>query len=68
MPFIKTTSDGKKEVQVRSTIAILFTFAIIAGFFLDKVNADQFMGIVTMAISWYFAKANSSDTKKGDGL
>jgi hypothetical protein len=63
MPFIKTTLEGKKEIQVRAILAVAFAGAIIAGFFCKLLNPDQFMGIATMAISWYFAKGTISDSK-----
>jgi hypothetical protein len=64
MPIIKTTLDGKREIQVRATLAILFSVAIIVGFFSKLVNADQFLPIVSMAITWYFAKRDSEESKK----
>lgn len=66
MPFFTKSSDGTSAVQVRATLAVMFATAIIVGFYLKLLTADSFMGIATMAISWYFAK-RSEDDKKKDG-
>ena len=60
MPFIKSV-EGKSEVQVRECLAGLFAVAMIVGFFMGKVPADGFMGIATMAITYYFAKRSDED-------
>ena len=63
MPFIKTTSEGGKEFQVRAFLATLFACAIIGGFFCKLITADAFMGVAIMSVSWYFAKRGEDDKK-----
>lgn len=61
MPFITRSVDGKSEVQVRAILAGLFSLAIIGGFFCKLITADSFMGIATMAITYYFAKRGTEE-------
>ena len=61
MPFITKNIDGKSEVQVRAILAGLFSLAIIGGFFAALITADSFMGIATMAITYYFAKRGTEE-------
>lgn len=61
MPFIKTTSSGKKEVQVRATLAFIFAIGATAGFFLKLITPESYMTLVTMAVSFYFAKRGEKD-------
>jgi hypothetical protein len=64
MPFLTKSIDGKKDVQVRATLAVAFGAAIIVGFFTKLLNPDQFLAIATMCITWYFAKRNTDEDKK----
>lgn len=65
MPFfIKSTSDNKRELQVRATLAVLFGIATIVGFFMNLIPQDAFMPIAIMSISYYFAKRNTEDENK----
>ena len=61
MPFITRSVDGNSEVQVRAILAGLFSLAIIGGFFCKLITADSFMGIATMAITYYFAKRGTEE-------
>jgi hypothetical protein len=46
--------------RVRATILIIIALALIAGFFLDKVESQAFMSIASMVIGWLFG----SEVKK----
>lgn len=45
-----------KLIDLKSIITILITIALIYGFIVEKVNAEQFMTIATMIFTFYFAK------------
>lgn len=45
-----------KLIDLKSIITILITIALIYGFVVNKVNAEQFMTIATMIFTFYFAK------------
>lgn len=68
--FLKKSSQDSEgyQVQVRATLAILFSVAVIWGFFQGLVSQDAFLSIAIMAISWYFSKRSLEDetTKKDD--
>lgn len=40
--------------MVRPVLAFAFAGAIIVGFFLAKINTDQFMGIAGLIVGFYF--------------
>lgn len=40
--------------KVRPLIAILMTGGLIAGFFLKLVSPEAFIGIASVAITWFF--------------
>ncbi len=63
MPFVKTLSSGKREVQVRAFLATIFAVALVVGFFMKLVTQDAFLGIATMCITYYFSKRNIEDNK-----
>jgi uncharacterized membrane protein YoaK (UPF0700 family) len=45
-----------KLIDLKSIITILITGALIYGFVVAKINAEQFMTIATMIFTFYFAK------------
>lgn len=45
-----------KLIDLKSIITILITIALIYGFVVNKINAEQFMTIATMIFTFYFAK------------
>ena len=61
MPFIKTTTEGSKEIQVRAILAVAFAGAIIGGFFVKLISPEIFMSTATMVMTYYFAKRNIDD-------
>lgn len=50
-----------KLIDLKSIITILITIALIYGFIVDKINAEQFMTIATMIFTFYFAKKDKGD-------
>lgn len=45
--------------NVRAALAILFTVAIIGGFFLDKVASEVFFAVASSAITYYYTKTGT---------
>lgn len=50
-----------KLIDLKSIITILISVALIYGFIIDKINAEQFMTIATMIFTFYFAKKSKGD-------
>ena len=50
-----------KLIDLKSIITILITIALIYGFIVNKINAEQFMTIATMIFTFYFAKKEKGD-------
>lgn len=50
-----------KLIDLKSIVTILITIALIYGFIINKIDAEQFMTIATMIFTFYFAK-----NKKGE--
>lgn len=50
-----------KLIDLKSIITILITIALIYGFVVNKINAEQFMTIATMIFTFYFAKKEKGD-------
>lgn len=42
------------DSSIKAILAVLCIIGLIIGFFLDKVSAEAFMGIVTSVIGYYF--------------
>ena len=53
-----------KEI-VRPLISLIGVIGITAGFFLGKIGADAYLGIVAVAITWWFKSRD--DEKAGGG-
>lgn len=49
---------------VRPTIALMAMGGVLAGFFMDKLPAEAFIGIASVAITWWF---KSRDETKSTG-
>ena len=52
-----------KLIDLKSIITILITIALIYGFIVEKVNAEQFMTIATMIFTFYFAKKDKGNNE-----
>lgn len=48
-----------KLIDLKSIITIIMVIAMVAGWFSNKVTADQFIPLVTMILTFYFAKKGS---------
>ena len=51
----------KKLIDLKTIITISITGALIYGFVVDKIGAEQFMVIATMVFTFYFAKKDKGD-------
>lgn len=47
---------------VRPIIALIATVGITAGFFTDKINAQAYLALMSVAITWWF-KSRDDDKK-----
>lgn len=48
-----------KLIDLKSIITILMVGGLVAGWFLNKVTSEQFIPLVTMILTFYFAKKDS---------
>lgn len=57
-------------IDLKSIITIIMVVSLAVSFFLDKVTAEQFIPLVTMIITFYFAKKDNSkdEEKKEDSV
>ena len=49
-----------KLIDLKSIITILMIIALIFGWFVNKVNSEQFIPLVNMILIFYFAKKDNS--------
>ena len=49
-----------KLIDLKSIITILMILALVVGWFLNKVNSEQFIPLVNMILIFYFAKKDNS--------
>ncbi len=49
-----------KLIDLKSIITILMVSGLIAGWFLNKVTSEQFIPLVTMILTFYFAKKENT--------
>lgn len=54
-----------KLIDLKSIITIFMVVGLIVGWFMDKVTSEQFIPLVTMILTFYFAKKDS-DKVVGD--
>ncbi len=50
-----------KLIDLKSIITILMVSALVIGFFIGKINASEFIPLVTMIITFYFAKRGKDE-------
>lgn len=48
-----------KLIDLKSIVTIIMTAALIYGFIASKIQADQFITLVTMVFMFYFQKKES---------
>ena len=51
-----------KLIDLKSIMTIIMILALVVGWFADKVTSEQFVPMVMMIMTFYFAK---NDNKKG---
>ena len=49
-----------KLIDLKSIITILMVGCLVAGWFVKKVSSEQFIPLVTMILTFYFAKKDNS--------
>lgn len=50
-----------KLIDLKSIVTIIMVVALVIGFFLDRVNTEQFVPLVTMILTFYFAKKDKEE-------
>lgn len=53
----------KKLIDLKSIITIIMVTSLAVAFFLDKITAEQFVPLVTMILTFYFAKKDNTEDK-----
>lgn len=52
-----------KLIDLKSIITIMMILALVKGWFIEKVSAEQFVPLVTMIMTFYFAKKDSKESE-----
>lgn len=52
-----------KLIDLKSIITIMMILALVIGWAFDKVTSEQFIPLVTMIITFYFAKKDSKESE-----
>lgn len=50
-----------KLIDLKSIVTIIMTIGLIYGFIVGKIQADQFITLVTMVFMFYFQKKKGSE-------
>lgn len=53
-----------KLIDLKSIITIIMVVTLVAGFFLDKLGANEFIPLVTMILTFYFTKKTENEDSK----
>lgn len=53
-----------KLIDLKSIMTIIMIVALVVGWFIDKVTSEQFVPMVMMIMTFYFAKSD----KKGSDI
>lgn len=48
-----------KLIDLKSIVTLAMTLALVVGFIVGKIQADQFITLVTMVFMFYFQKKES---------
>lgn len=51
----------KKLIDLKSIITIIMVVSLCVAFFMNKITSEQFVPLVTMIITFYFAKKDSKE-------
>ena len=54
-----------KLIDLKSIITILMVGGLVAGWFVNKVSSEQFIPLVTMILTFYFAKKDKFSPIEG---
>ena len=52
-----------KLIDLKSIITLIMVITLSIGWFVNKVTSDQFVPLVTMILTFYFARNNTSSTE-----
>lgn len=50
-----------KLIDLKSIVTIIMTIALVYGFIVNKIQADQFITLATMVFMFYFQKKKESE-------
>lgn len=49
-----------KLIDLKSIITILMVGGLVVGWFMNKVTSEQFIPLITMILTFYFAKKDNT--------
>ena len=55
-----------KLIDLKSIITLIMVKTLSVGWFINKVTSDQFVPLVTMIITFYFARSNTDSINTND--
>lgn len=55
-----------KLIDLKSIITLIMITTLSVGWFINKVTSDQFVPLVTMIITFYFARSNTDSINTND--
>ena len=53
----------KDLIDLKSIVTLVLIIGLTVGFFMDKIDAQNYFTVVTMVVTYYFSKKDS-DTKE----
>lgn len=56
-----------KLIDLKSIITIIMVVSLCISFFMAMITAEQFVPLVTMILTFYFAKQEKVDSRDGEG-
>ena len=51
-------------IDLKSIITIIMVIALVVGFFMNKINANELIPLVTMILTFYFTKKDNGGTNE----
>lgn len=55
-----------KLIDLKSIITLIMVITLSIGWFVNKVTSDQFVPLVTMILTFYFARSNTDSINTND--
>lgn len=52
-------------IDLKTIITLTLVICMSVGFFLNKISSENYFTVVTMVITYYFAKKDSSSNNEG---